>query len=87
MHHLDKYLEELNQRLPTECSEQELSSLLPAVFGSKSNIARRRNLGLMPPYLQKSQRRFIYLRSDIIDFVRDMYKQNPSNLSATGEGS
>ncbi len=79
MHHLDQYLEELKQRLPSECVEQDLACQLPAIFGSRSNISRKRKLGLMPPFLQKSRNRYVYLKQDIIDFVRDMYKKNPSN--------
>lgn len=73
MQAIDQFCSDLEQRLPAICSDQDLVS---AGIASSPTLCRARKCGSGPSYIRIHRRKIMYLREDILSWMRDIYVVN-----------
>lgn len=70
---IDLFIESVRSKLPPICTDTDLCAL---GFGSRATLSRLRKNGRSPSFLTFGNRKFSYLREDVISWIRINYKNN-----------
>jgi hypothetical protein len=66
----EKFIEHLEKALPDVCTSKDL--ITQGLFASDFEAVTRRKNKLPPNHIPFSSRRIVYLKDDVISWVRDM---------------
>lgn len=72
-----KFIQRIYEILPDICTDKELVEKLPKIFKSAVALCRLRKNKLGPAYIQVGKwDRIIYLKEDVIEWIKGCYKQS-----------
>lgn len=71
---IENFLQTLEEQLPDICSSNDLIKF--RLYLTESGLSRARAKGLSPKFIKFPNRRVIYLKSDILAWVRGIYHED-----------
>lgn len=71
---IENFLQTLEEQLPNICSSQDLIKF--RIYLTESGLSRARSRGLSPKFIKFPNRRIIYLKSDVLAWMRELYHEN-----------
>lgn len=74
---LDKFLKNIDEILPSICTDKDLIEKIPSFFKNPVSLFRLRQKKESPAHFQMPNGRVFYLKEDVITWIKDHY----SNLS------
>lgn len=70
----NKYLDKLEQILPELLTPEDL--VKTKIFRSQNSLSKARQHGSSPPYIKLPNRKILYLKNDILAWIRELYHEN-----------
>ena len=70
----ENFIQILEEQLPEICTSNDLLKF--QIFESQSGLSQARTKGLSPNYLKYPNGRVRYLKSDVLAWIRELYREN-----------
>lgn len=67
------YIKWLDDQLPDQCTNKDLVDC--QLFTSVSSLSQARAKGFSPPYMQFPGGRILYLKKDVIEWAKSLYRK------------
>lgn len=78
---LDKFLRNIDEILPSICTNKDLIDKIPIIFKNPVSLFRLRQKKEAPPHFQMPNGRVVYLKEDVIAWIKDHYSNSHSKES------